>query len=76
MSNTLAAKQFSYDARTFRAYAGPNGELLHIEHMTKTVLSRPNRLAVHAIGDDGSLLEMLYDGKNLVICTLSRSISR
>jgi hypothetical protein len=66
MSKTLAAKQFSFTSRTLRAYAGPNGELLHIAHTIKTVFSRPDRLSVDAAGDDGSL-EILYDGKNLTV---------
>jgi hypothetical protein len=46
MGKTLSAKQFSFQSRTFRSYAGPNGELLHIAHATKTVYSRPDRLSV------------------------------
>ena len=66
MSKALAAKQFSFESHTFRTYAGPNGEALHIEHATKTVFRRPNRLSVDVTGDDGST-KMLYNGKDLVI---------
>jgi hypothetical protein len=66
MGKTLQAKQFSFTAHTLRAYAGPNGELLHIAHMIKTTIRRPDRLAVEVTGDDGSK-KMLSDGKNLVI---------
>jgi hypothetical protein len=66
MGKTLAAKQFSYRARTLRSYVGPNGELLHIEHTTKTTYRRPDHLLVSVSGDDGSI-EILYDGKNLVL---------
>jgi hypothetical protein len=66
MSKTLQAQHFSFQAHTFRAYAGPNGELLHIEHAYKTVLSRPNRLSVDLTGDDGAS-KLVYDGKTLVI---------
>jgi hypothetical protein len=45
---------------------GPNGELLHIAHATKTVFRRPDRLSVDINGDDGSI-KLLYDGKALVI---------
>ena len=43
MGKTLSAQQFSFQSRTFRAYAGPNGELLHIAHTTKTIYHRPDR---------------------------------
>lgn len=66
MGKTLSAKQFSYRARTLRSYVGPNGELLHIEHITKTIYRRPDYLLVNVTGDDGSI-EILYDGKNLVL---------
>jgi hypothetical protein len=35
MGKTLSANQFSFGSRTFRAFAGPNGELLHIVHTTR-----------------------------------------
>ena len=66
MSKTLQAKQFSFVARTFRAYAGPNGQLLHIAHTIKTALRRPDRIMVDLSGDDGAS-KLLYDGKTLVI---------
>jgi len=66
MGKTLSAKQFSFQSRTFRSYAGPNGELLHIAHTTKTVYDRPDRLSVSVTGDDGSV-KIRYDGKTLVL---------
>jgi hypothetical protein len=66
MGKTLSVKQFSFQSRTFRSYAGPNGELLHIAHKTKIIYSRPDRLSVSVTGDDGSV-EVLYDGKTLVL---------
>ena len=66
MSKTLMANQFSFRSHTVRAYAGPNGELLHVAHTTKTVARRPDRLLVDATGDDGSS-KMIYDGKTLVV---------
>ena len=67
MGKTLSsAKEFSFQSRTFRSYAGPNGELLHIAHATNTIFSRPDRLSVSVAGDDGSI-KMLYDGKTLVV---------
>jgi len=66
MGKTLMAPQFSFRSRSMRAYAGPNGELLHIVHATKTVVRRPDRLLVEVTGDDGST-KMIYDGKTLVV---------
>jgi len=66
MGKTLSAKQFSFQSRTFRSYAGPNGELLHIAHTTKTIYDRPDRLSVSVTGDDGSI-KIVYDGKTLVL---------
>jgi hypothetical protein len=65
MGKTLMATQFSFSSRAIRAYAGPNGELLHIVHATKTVVRRPDRLLVDLTGDDGST-KLFYDGKTLV----------
>jgi hypothetical protein len=66
MSKTLAAKQFSFTSRTLRAYAGANGELLHIAHASKIVIRRPDKLSADIAGDDGTL-ELRYDGQNLVV---------
>src|SRR5438445_6684219 len=66
MGKILSAKQFSFQSRTFRSYTGPNGELLHIAHTTKTIYSRPDRLSVSVTGDDGSVT-VLYDGKTLIL---------
>jgi hypothetical protein len=64
MGKTLSAKQFSFQSRTFRAYAGPNGELLHIAHTTKTVYRRPDRLSVTVTGDNSSN-KILHNGTAL-----------
>ena len=66
MGKTLAANHFSFKARTIRSYAGPNGELLHVEHMIKTTLRRPDRLAVEVTGDDGAT-KLFYDGKTVTL---------
>jgi hypothetical protein len=66
MSKTLVAKQFSFHAHTFRAYAGSNGEMLHIAHTIKTIFRRPDRLSVDVTGDDGSV-KLLFDGKAIVL---------
>jgi hypothetical protein len=66
MGKTLSANQFSFRAWTFRSYAGPNGEMLHIAHNAQTIYHRPDRLSVSVTGDDGSI-KILYDGKTLVL---------
>ena len=66
MGKTLSANRFSFGSRTFRTYAGPKGELLHITHTTKTIYRRPDRPSVSVTGDDGSI-KILYDGKVLVL---------
>jgi len=66
MGKTLLAQQFAFQVRTFRSYAGPNGELLHIAHTMKTVYRRPDRLAADVTGDDGSI-KLVYDGKAVVL---------
>ena len=43
MGKTLLAKEFSFRARTLRAYANENGVLLHIEHDFKITVRRPDR---------------------------------
>ena len=66
MSKSLKSGAFSFRSRTVRAYAGPNGELLHIEHNMKVTVQHPDRLQVDAVGDDASS-KIFYNGKNLVI---------
>src|SRR6266702_4972456 len=53
MGQTLRAEQFSFQARTVRVYADPNGEPLHIFHTLKVTMHRPNRLLAEVTGDDG-----------------------
>jgi hypothetical protein len=66
MGKTLNANAFSFSARTIRAYPGPNGELLHIEHVIKTTVRRPDRMIVDVNGDDG-VTKLFYDGINAAI---------
>jgi hypothetical protein len=66
MGKTMQSKQLSFQAHTLRAYAGPNGELLHIAHAIKAVVRRPDRVLVELSGDDGPG-KLLYDGKTLVV---------
>ena len=71
MSKTPLAEQFSFNSRTFHAYAGPNGDLLHIAHGTKTIFRRPDRLSVEVTGDDESI-KIFYDGKNMVLFSVEQ----
>ena len=66
MSKTLSANEFSFQARTIRAYQENDGQPLHIFHTMKVVVHRPDRLAVHRTGDDGAN-DLFYDGKTVAI---------
>ena len=72
MGKTLQAKDLSFQSDTLRAYAGSNGELLHIAHKTKIAVHRPDRLSLNINGDDGAA-KILYDGKTLVIYGADRN---
>jgi len=72
MGQTLRAEQFSFQARTIRVYAEPNGEPLHIFHTLKITLHRPNRLLAEVTGDDGSS-KLVFDGKNAVIYSATQN---
>ncbi len=66
MGKSLLADKFSFQARTLRVYAEPNGQPLHIAHSMKVTVRRPDRLLVDRTGDDGST-KLFYDGKTLVL---------
>ena len=66
MGQTLAAQQFSFQAKTIRVYTDAGGEPLHIFHTMKVTVQRPNRVMAELTGDDGSD-KLLFDGKTLVI---------
>ena len=66
MGQTLRAEQMSFQARTIRVYADPNGEPLHIFHTLKVTMHRPNRLLAEVSGDDGSN-KLVFDGKTAII---------
>lgn len=72
MNKSLMSGAFSFSSHTVRAYVGPNGELLHIEHNTKTTVQRPDRLKVDVTGDDASS-KIYYDGKSLVIYRVTQN---
>jgi hypothetical protein len=62
MGKTLLAQQFSFTARTLRVYRDANNQPLHIVHVIKVVVRRPDRLRVDVNGDDGET-QLFYDGK-------------
>ena len=66
MGKSLLADKFSFQARTLRVYAEPNGQPLHIAHSMKVTVRRPDRLLVDRTGDDGST-KLFYDGKTVVL---------
>jgi hypothetical protein len=66
MGQTLRAEQMSFQARTIRVYAEPNGEPLHIFHTLKVTMHRPSRLMAEVSGDDGSS-KLVFDGKTAII---------
>jgi hypothetical protein len=66
MGKSLLADRFSFQARTLRVYAAKNGELLHIAHVMKVTVRRPDALRIDVTGDDGSH-QMIYDGKTVVL---------
>jgi hypothetical protein len=66
MGQTLRSEQYSFQVRTIRVYADPNGDPLHIFHTMKVTVHRPNRLLVDVNGDDGQN-KLVFDGKNAVV---------
>ena len=66
MGKSLSADQFSFQARTLRAYTDPNGQPLHIAHSMKVTVHRPDKLLVELTGDDGST-KLFYDGKTVTL---------
>jgi hypothetical protein len=73
MGKTLLAKEFSFRARTIRAYANDNGVLLHIGHDFTITVHRPDRLRVDATGDNGPR-KLFYDGKTVVLAIAGGSL--
>jgi hypothetical protein len=66
MGQTLRAEQFSFQARTIRAYSEANGEPLHIFHTLKVTVHRPSRLLAEMTGDDDSN-KLVFDGKSFIV---------
>jgi len=72
MGKTLSAKELSFTAKTIRVYLDQSGQPLHIFHMLKILVRRPNRLAVEVKGDDGSH-DLFYDGKSVAVFSADRN---
>ena len=72
MGQTMRAEQMSFQARTIRVYADPNGEPLHIFHTLKVTMHRPNRLLAEVSGDDGSN-KLVFDGKTAIIFSAAQN---
>lgn len=66
MGKSLSTDQFSFQARTLRAYVDANGQALHIAHSIKVIVRRPDKLLIEVSGDDGSN-KLLYNGKTVVL---------
>ena len=67
MAKTLLASQaFSFQVRTLRTYADPDGLPSHIGHSIKVTVRRPDRLLVAIAGDDGAV-NLVYDGKTAAV---------
>jgi hypothetical protein len=66
MSESLRSEQYSFQVRTIRVYAAPEGQPLHIFHTMKVTVHRPNRLLADIAGDDGAR-KLIFDGKNAVV---------
>ncbi len=73
MGQSLLAKQFSFQARTLRVYAAADGRFLHIGHVLKVVVRRPDRLRADIDGDDG-VKQLFYDGKTLVLYSPAKKV--
>jgi hypothetical protein len=69
MGKALLAKEFSFEARTIRAYTGPDGEALHVYHKIDVTARRPDRLQATVTGDDGTT-KMFYDGKSFSVINI------
>jgi len=66
MGKSLLADDFSFQVRTLRVYVDPSGQPLHIAHLIKVVVRRPDRVTISVTGDDGST-KLLYDGKTVTL---------
>jgi hypothetical protein len=66
MGKTLSMGGFSFQIHTIREHVDDNGQPLHIFHTINALVRRPDRLAMTAAGDDGTI-KIAYDGKSLTV---------
>src|SRR5215469_4313908 len=64
MGKTLAQENIAFKAQTMRVYQDSDGDYLHIIHRMDVTARRPDRMAVTATGDDGTMV-LIYDGKRV-----------
>jgi len=72
MGKTLLTKELSFSGETIRVYQDEAGQPLHIFHAMNVVARRPDRLAAHVTGDDGSH-DLIYDGKSVAVSSSNRN---
>ena len=72
MGKTLLSKELSFTAKTIREYQDEAGQPLHIFHSMNVVARRPDRLAAHITGDDGSH-DVIYNGKSVTVSSSNRN---
>ncbi len=66
MARSLQSPRYSFTAQTIRVYHDRAGQPEHIFHTVNVIVRRPDRLAVHVAGDDGSR-DLYYDGKSTAL---------
>jgi hypothetical protein len=66
MGKTLAQEDVSFKAKTMRVYQDSDGDFLHIVHNISVLAVRPDKIAVTATGDDGTI-KLVYDGQQVSV---------
>jgi hypothetical protein len=66
MGKTLAQEDVSFKAKTMRVYQDSDGDFLHIVHNLNVLAARPDKIAVAATGDDGTI-KLVYDGQQVSV---------
>jgi hypothetical protein len=66
MGKTLAQEDVSFKAKTMRVYQDTDGDYLHIVHNINVLAARPDKIAVTATGDDGTI-RLVYNGQQVSV---------
>jgi hypothetical protein len=66
MGKTLAQEDVSFKAKTMRVYQDTDGDFLHIVHNIDVLAARPDKIAITATGDDGTI-KLVYDGQQVSV---------